>query len=122
MLPLEPQPLDYRTVTPIVASPQLWVLCLLVFIQFVGVIGGRMIWSAIWPGKDPQVEFAWANGGGFALFAVLCFLCSKRLSRGHSKRDGSELNADPASDSEPSRLSSLLESKKRRMDPLVWGG
>jgi hypothetical protein len=74
--------LEYRTPgTAVVPVPRLWVVCLLVFVQFTGAVFGRGYWSTFFNGKDPQVELARANFAGFILLGVLCVLWRKRLSR-----------------------------------------
>ena len=82
MLPPNPQPLDYRSDTGSApTAPQLWVLCLLIFLHFVGIIWGRMLWGSFYPGKDPQREYFWANCIVLVLLAVLCVALNKRLNR-----------------------------------------
>jgi len=82
MLPSNPQPLHYRSSAGRAPrTPQLWVLCVLVLLHFVGIGAGRMLWGSFYPGKDPQREYFWANCIVLGLLAILCVALKKRLNR-----------------------------------------
>jgi hypothetical protein len=80
--PSAPQPIDYETLKPCgVAPARLSVVCAHLFLQFTGILTGRLLWFLFFRGQDPQVELFWANAAGFALFAILCPVFKRRLSR-----------------------------------------
>ena len=81
MPPSNPQPLDYGSnAGRVPAAPQLWVLCSLILIHFVGIVVGRTLWGSFYPGKDPQREYFWANCIGIGILAILCVALNKRLN------------------------------------------
>lgn len=82
MLPSNPQPLDYQSDTRSApTSPQLWVVCLLIFLHSVGIIWGRLLWGSFFRGKHPDREYFWANCIVIGLLAVLFVVFNKRLNR-----------------------------------------
>jgi magnesium-transporting ATPase (P-type) len=79
-----PPSLDYHVPKAVGPAPaQMWVIFVLLLLQFAGIVAGRMLWSVFFRGKDPQIEFFWSNGIGIALFALMCFFFNKRLTRFH---------------------------------------